>query len=187
MSSTPPCTATRICSPGWRAASSFTAGRREVGHALAPGGGFFRVAGFEFGPGVALEAAEAALTQACVRVHRLVVPACDGLRGFQRPAEIAGVERVNGFFSQRLRELGRLPAAVFVEVDVGVALDAGVAVPGGFTVAHGQDAGDFQMGVLFGWGGQQGALYRVGPGLQNRTEDAPDRAGNRVLCDTIAA
>jgi hypothetical protein len=58
------------------------------------------------------------------------------------------VQRLVG---QRLRQALRLPAAVGIEWDVGVALNARVGVPVGFTVADGDDAGGFQ-GISFAAG-----------------------------------
>src|SRR5690606_3812023 len=74
--------------------------------------------------------------------------------------QVAGVDGGDRFVGQRLCQPRRLPLAVGVEGDIGVALDARVAVPGGFTMAHGQDAGDLQNRVpRCVWGGH--TLYRL--------------------------
>jgi hypothetical protein len=93
-------------------------------------------------------------------LHRQSHGLREGRGGLQGPAQVAGVDGVQRLVGQRLRQALRLPAAVGVERDVGVALDARVGVPVGFAMADGDDAGGFQGEFLCSGGAQDCASNR---------------------------
>ena len=96
--------------------------------------------------GLALELAKVALPQAQVRRQSGRAGLGNRLRRVPGPGQVAGVHRFQRLATQRLRHLGRLPAAAGIEADVELALDAGSHIPGSLAVANGNDAGGLHRG-----------------------------------------